>query len=66
MNIETADFPHRQVTVSIGIATISAEIDSHQKLIECADKALFEAKKEGKNQVIVFHGSAAEQQATIH
>ncbi len=65
-NIESAEFPHRQVTVSIGIATISPEIDSVEKLIEGADKALFTAKREGKNKVHVFQSETAGQRASIH
>ncbi len=65
-NIESAEFPHRQVTVSIGIATISAEIDSVEKLIEGADRALFAAKREGKNQVHVFESETVGQSASIH
>ena len=65
-SIETAEFPHRQVTVSIGIATLAGDIDSVEKLIECADKALFDAKKDGKNQVNVFGGSESGQHATVH
>lgn len=53
-NIETTAFPHRQVTVSIGISCISVEIDTVSELIETADKALFEAKNRGKNNVQIF------------
>lgn len=53
-NIETTQFPNRQVTVSIGIACISLAINSVTDLIESADRALFEAKKKGKNNVQIF------------
>jgi diguanylate cyclase (GGDEF)-like protein len=53
-NIETTSFPNRQVTVSIGIASISLEIDTVEKLIESADTALFVAKDKGKNNVQIF------------
>ncbi|NNE67153.1 MAG: diguanylate cyclase [Pyrinomonadaceae bacterium] len=65
-SIESAEFPHRQVTVSIGIATLAGSIDSVEKLVECADKALFKAKKEGKNQVIVFNGDSSGLPVSIH
>lgn len=65
-NIETADIPHRQVTVSIGIATLSPSIDSVEKLVKCADKALFAAKREGKNQVNVFGEPGTGQRAAVH
>lgn len=57
--IEATRFPHRQVTVSVGIATLSMEIDTAEKLIEAADEALFEAKKQGKNVVQTFVGNAS-------
>ena len=54
--IESTRFPHRQVTVSIGIASLSLEVNTVEKLIEAADEALFEAKKDGKNKVQTFSG----------
>lgn len=51
--IESTRFPHRQITVSIGIASLSHEVGTVSKLIEAADGALFEAKKNGKNNVRV-------------
>lgn len=53
-NIESTQFPNRQVTVSIGIASISLAINSVADLIASADKALFEAKEKGKNNVQIF------------
>ena len=53
-NVETTQFPNRQVTVSIGIASISLKIDSVAKLIESADTALFQAKDKGRNNVQIF------------
>ncbi|HUF04263.1 MAG TPA: sensor domain-containing diguanylate cyclase [Aridibacter sp.] len=58
-SIESTRFPHRQVTVSVGIATLSLEIDSAERLIEAADEALFEAKRQGKNVVQTFSGRAS-------
>ena len=42
------------LTISLGVASIvpSDKMDSN-KLIEAADKALYKAKKEGRNKVIV-------------
>ncbi len=53
-NIATTTFPNRQVTVSIGIACISLAINSVENLIASADRALFEAKHQGKNNVQIF------------
>ncbi len=54
INIEHADFPHRRVTMSIGIASCSAELCVSGDLISAADKALYEAKRKGRNLVISF------------
>jgi two-component system cell cycle response regulator len=44
----------KKVTVSIGIADLSnSGIDSAGKLVQAADKALYEAKKNGRNRVEV-------------
>ena len=40
------------VTVSIGIAGMSEETSDEESLIEKADKALYQAKKEGRNRVV--------------
>jgi diguanylate cyclase (GGDEF)-like protein len=44
----------KKVTVSIGIADLSNPgVDSVGKLVQAADKALYEAKKKGRNRVEV-------------
>ncbi len=52
--IESTAFPKRQVTVSIGIANCSSIICSAPQIIAAADKALYEAKRKGRNKVQVF------------
>ena len=47
-------FPNRQVTVSIGIASSSLALNSVENLISAADKALYEAKRQGRNNVQIF------------
>ena len=42
-------------TVSIGISSFENNIDSKDMLIEQADKALYEAKRNGRNQVVVYY-----------
>jgi diguanylate cyclase (GGDEF)-like protein len=37
------------VTVSLGVAGYTAEMDSHEALISCADDALYKAKHNGRN-----------------
>ncbi|MGI8639576.1 MAG: diguanylate cyclase [Pyrinomonadaceae bacterium] len=52
--IESTEFPNRQVTVSIGIASCSRIICNAQEIISAADKALYEAKRRGRNNVQIF------------
>ena len=52
--VETTHFPNRQVTISIGIASCSQVICTPQEIIAAADKALYAAKREGRNNVQVY------------
>lgn len=42
-----------QINISVGVAGFSASVDSKKKLIQAADEALYRAKGEGRNRVIV-------------
>ncbi len=55
--IESTRFPNRQVTISVGIASLSLDVNTAEKLVEAADAALFEAKRQGKNNVQTFGGT---------
>jgi diguanylate cyclase (GGDEF)-like protein/PAS domain S-box-containing protein len=46
--------PEGDLTVSIGIATFPNDAYERLQLIECADKALYRAKNEGRNRVIKY------------
>lgn len=50
-NVEAQTFPHRPVSVSIGIATLRGE-GSPATLMEFADRALYASKRGGRNRVI--------------
>jgi diguanylate cyclase (GGDEF)-like protein len=45
--------PDIRVSVSIGVAGLSREVTDSQKLVQFADEALYRAKQEGRNRVIV-------------
>lgn len=52
--IENTDFVNRKVTVSMGIASCSLELNSPEDVITAADKALYEAKRRGRNNVQIY------------
>ncbi len=47
-------FPHRQVTISIGIAEFPCDAPDASSLVTCADKAMYHAKLSGKNTVSLW------------
>jgi diguanylate cyclase (GGDEF)-like protein len=59
--VSTTEFPHGKtqplghVTVSIGVSTFSSIVNTSENIIAAADRALYQAKNRGKNQV-VFYG----------
>ena len=63
--IMNAQFPHGstqplgRVTVSIGLSTLSAALDSAEAIIRAADRALYHAKGHGKNRAYAYQGAQA-------
>jgi diguanylate cyclase (GGDEF)-like protein len=59
--IERKTFPHSAeqplgaVTISIGVSTFSPTVDTAEKIIWAADRALYEAKRKGKNKIAFYH-----------
>lgn len=49
----------KKTTVSIGVASFPDDADDKEKLIFCADGALYEAKRSGKNRVASYQKAAA-------
>ncbi len=52
------NWPLRPVTVSVGVATVTADIASSQQLVNEADLALYYAKHEGRNRVMHIRDTA--------
>ena len=46
-----------KVTISLGVASFPEDSDDPDELIDLADKALYEAKRRGRNQVCLFEGT---------
>lgn len=52
--VDTPDGQEVQVAVSIGIAEFPRDGDSVDALYEAADQALYQSKRQGKNQVTIY------------
>jgi diguanylate cyclase (GGDEF)-like protein len=50
--VAAAQFAGREVTVSIGVSEFPTDANTGAKIIAVADKALYEAKKTGRNRVV--------------
>lgn len=53
-HIAATEFPNRRITVSIGIASCCLDLNTARELIVAADKALYEAKRNGRNTVRIY------------
>ncbi|MEK6773393.1 MAG: diguanylate cyclase [Bdellovibrionota bacterium] len=54
------------LTVSVGFSMTSAgEIISARELVRCADHALYEAKRRGKNQVVFYDKTMSNEEALV-
>jgi len=56
--IEAMPSPHRSFTVSVGVA-MAEQVDTPTRLIERADRALYQAKHQGRNCVVALEDDAA-------
>lgn len=50
--------PSGKVSISIGISTFTKHIDTAEKIIAAADRALYHAKARGKNRIEFYDGDA--------
>ena len=54
MVIRNHEGKSKKVTISLGIASMGQGADNEQEILRCADSALYESKKNGKNMVTVY------------
>lgn len=63
LEIEHASSPYHFVTISIGVAFMTPDIEgAPENLIKMADQALYQAKAKGRNQVVIYDNQSARKQ----
>jgi len=66
--VSTTDFPHGKtqplgrVTLSIGVSTFSPLVNTSENIIAAADRALYQAKNQGKDRVVFYGDEGAQNQ----
>ena len=50
-----------RITISLGIAALSKQIPDAKTWVMLADQALYQAKAEGRNRIVLFDDHAAQQ-----
>jgi diguanylate cyclase (GGDEF)-like protein len=53
--LESSIWTKRHITISIGLAEMSETLENSSNLIDAADKALYEAKRNGRNRTARNH-----------
>ena len=51
---EVSDFLETPSSISIGIAMWDKDLETLEELIKTADKAMYQAKENGRNQVVIY------------
>ena len=63
-NVEAAKFEGRSITLSLGVAEFPMDATTGEKIVAVADKALYEAKRSGRNRVVRAKPSGRKTRAT--
>jgi diguanylate cyclase (GGDEF)-like protein len=65
-HVEVTKFPKRKVTISIGIAPMGGNVNTVKELVSAADVALYEAKRDGRNNVKIYNESMIDAGENVH
>jgi len=63
--VASTPFQGREITLSLGVAEFPADAETAAKIVAVADKALYEAKRGGRNQVARAKPSARKSRALV-
>ena len=63
--VAATQFAGREITVSLGVAEFPTDANTTERIIAVADKALYEAKKTGRNRVVRGKPSGRKTRATL-
>ena len=58
-HIEFAEMPSTRITFSVGLVELTSNADNAVSLVEKADLAMYQSKKEGKNKITVYQKNSA-------
>ncbi len=64
--VEYGGAAQKRITVSIGVATLDETTDRLDRLLACADEALYEAKKQGRDRVVASRSLTGQQAIQAH
>ncbi len=64
--LEYQGVAQKRITVSIGVAALDETTDQINRLLACADEALYQAKREGRDRVVAARPIAAVEDSKAH
>jgi two-component system, cell cycle response regulator len=59
-------FHHHELTVSIGLAIYHRHFESYADMIKIADQAMYDAKRKGRNQVVMINNATEYQEDSLN